>query len=89
MLKKGDKVAVVGLGGLGHMAVKIAAAMGAEVYHAQPLSRKSKGCRLSRRTSFRADHRSRKYENDLKGSYNLIIDTVSASHDYCGLFEIY
>jgi uncharacterized zinc-type alcohol dehydrogenase-like protein len=29
--KKGDKVGVVGLGGLGHMAVKIAAAMGAEV----------------------------------------------------------
>lgn len=30
-VKKGDKVAVVGLGGLGHMAVKIANAMGAEV----------------------------------------------------------
>jgi len=29
--KKGDKVAVVGLGGLGHMAVKLAASMGAEV----------------------------------------------------------
>ncbi|SRR5579883_141863 len=30
-IKPGDKVAVVGLGGLGHMAVKIAAALGAEV----------------------------------------------------------
>ncbi len=30
-VKAGDKVAVVGLGGLGHMAVKLAAAMGAEV----------------------------------------------------------
>jgi uncharacterized zinc-type alcohol dehydrogenase-like protein len=30
-IKAGDKVAVVGLGGLGHMAVKLAAAMGAEV----------------------------------------------------------
>ncbi len=29
--KKGDRVAVVGLGGLGHMAVKLAASMGAEV----------------------------------------------------------
>ena len=29
--KKGDRVGVVGLGGLGHMAVKLAAAMGAEV----------------------------------------------------------
>lgn len=30
-IKSGDKVAVIGLGGLGHMAVKLAAAMGAEV----------------------------------------------------------
>src|SRR5579862_9464050 len=29
--KPGDRVGVVGLGGLGHMAVKLAAAMGAEV----------------------------------------------------------
>ena len=31
-IKKGDKVGVVGIGGLGHLAVKIAAAKGAEVY---------------------------------------------------------
>lgn len=30
-VKRGDRVAVIGLGGLGHMAVQIAAAMGAEV----------------------------------------------------------
>ena len=30
-VKKGDKVAIIGLGGLGHMAVKFAHAMGAEV----------------------------------------------------------
>jgi uncharacterized zinc-type alcohol dehydrogenase-like protein len=30
-IKPGDKVAIVGLGGLGHMGVKLAAAMGAEV----------------------------------------------------------
>jgi uncharacterized zinc-type alcohol dehydrogenase-like protein len=30
-IKAGDKVAVIGLGGLGHMAVKLAAAMGADV----------------------------------------------------------
>lgn len=30
-IKQGDKVGIIGLGGLGHMAVKIAAAMGAEV----------------------------------------------------------
>jgi len=30
-VKAGDKVAVAGLGGLGHMAVKFAVAMGAEV----------------------------------------------------------
>jgi len=31
-ISKGDKVGVVGIGGLGHLAVKIAAAKGAEVY---------------------------------------------------------
>ena len=31
-LKKGDKVGVAGIGGLGHMAVKLAASKGAEVY---------------------------------------------------------
>lgn len=31
-IKKGDKVGVVGIGGLGHMAVKLAIAKGAEVY---------------------------------------------------------
>jgi len=31
-LKKGDKVGVVGIGGLGHMAIKIAVSKGAEVY---------------------------------------------------------
>jgi alcohol dehydrogenase (NADP+)/uncharacterized zinc-type alcohol dehydrogenase-like protein len=30
--KKGDKVGVAGIGGLGHMAVKLAVSMGAEVY---------------------------------------------------------
>jgi alcohol dehydrogenase (NADP+) len=31
-IKKGDKVAIAGIGGLGHLAVKIAVSMGAEVY---------------------------------------------------------
>jgi len=31
-LEKGDKVGVAGIGGLGHMAIKIAASKGAEVY---------------------------------------------------------
>jgi alcohol dehydrogenase (NADP+)/uncharacterized zinc-type alcohol dehydrogenase-like protein len=31
-IKKGDKVGVVGIGGLGHMAIKIAVSKGAEVY---------------------------------------------------------
>jgi uncharacterized zinc-type alcohol dehydrogenase-like protein len=31
-MKKGDKIGVVGIGGLGHMAVKLAVSKGAEVY---------------------------------------------------------
>ena len=55
---KGQKVGVVGLGGLGHMGVKLAAAMGAEVVALHHLARQDQGrappgrarCRASPRT---------------------------------------
>ena len=76
----GKKVAVVGLGGLGHMAVKIAHAMGAEVtVLSQSLKKQEDGLRLG------ADHYyATSDENtftDLAGSFDLIINTVSASID--------
>jgi len=76
----GKKVAVVGMGGLGHMAVKFAHAMGAEVtVLSQSLRKKEDGLRLG------ADHYFATSEEatftELAGTLDLIINTVSASVD--------
>ena len=83
----GKKVAVVGLGGLGHMAVKIAHAMGAEVtVLSQSLKKQEDGLRLG------ADHYyATSDENtftDLAGSFDLIINTVSASIDISSYLQL-
>jgi uncharacterized zinc-type alcohol dehydrogenase-like protein len=76
----GTKVAVVGLGGLGHMAVKIAHALGAEVtVLSQSLKKQEDGLRLG------ADHFYATSDPDtfteLAGRFDLIVNTVSASLD--------
>ncbi|MET9546577.1 MULTISPECIES: NAD(P)-dependent alcohol dehydrogenase [unclassified Streptomyces] len=73
----GKKIAVVGLGGLGHMAVKIAHAMGAEVtVLSQSLRKKADGERLG------ADHYYATSDDatfeQLAGSFDMILSTVSA-----------
>ncbi len=76
----GTRVAVVGLGGLGHMAVKLAHAMGADVtVLSQSLRKQEDGLRLgagayhatSDETTFAA----------LAGRFDLIVNTVSAGID--------
>jgi len=76
----GKKVAVVGLGGLGHMAVKLAHAMGAEVtVLSQSLKKKDDGLRLG------ADHYHATSDpgtfEQLAGAFDLIVNTVSARLD--------
>ncbi|MEU5425395.1 NAD(P)-dependent alcohol dehydrogenase [Streptomyces olivoreticuli] len=76
----GKKVAVVGLGGLGHMGVKIAHAMGAEVtVLSQSLRKKDDGERLG------ADHFHATSDpatfTSLAGTFDLIVNTVSADLD--------
>jgi uncharacterized zinc-type alcohol dehydrogenase-like protein len=76
----GKKVAIVGMGGLGHLAVKIAHAMGAEVtVLSQTLSKKDDGIRLG------ADHYYATSDEstfaNLAGSFDLIINTISAPVD--------
>ncbi|CAA9276972.1 MAG: Alcohol dehydrogenase [uncultured Arthrobacter sp.] len=83
----GRKVAVVGLGGLGHMAVKLAHAMGAEVtVLSQSLKKQEDGLKLG------ADHYyATSDENtftDLAGSFDLIINTVSAPLDISAYLEL-
>ncbi|GIH80069.1 dehydrogenase [Planobispora longispora] len=76
----GKKVAVVGLGGLGHLAVKIAHAMGAEVtVLSQSLKKQEDGLRLG------ADHYHATSDPgtfaQLTGRFDLIVNTVSARID--------
>ncbi|MEU6656755.1 NAD(P)-dependent alcohol dehydrogenase [Streptomyces sp. NPDC046900] len=77
----GKKVAVLGLGGLGHMAVKLAHAMGAEVsVLSQSLRKKDDGLKLG------ADHyyatSDPKTFEELRGTFDLIVSTVSAPLDF-------
>ncbi|WP_405869738.1 MULTISPECIES: NAD(P)-dependent alcohol dehydrogenase [unclassified Streptomyces] len=73
----GKKVAILGMGGLGHMGVKIAHALGAEVtVLSQSLRKKDDGLKLG------ADHYYATSDEDtfkeLKGTFDLILSTVSA-----------
>lgn len=74
----GKKVAIVGLGGLGHMGVKIAHAMGAEVtVLSQTLRKQDDGLRLG------ADHfyatSDESTFTELAGTFDLIVNTTSAN----------
>ncbi|PKW26132.1 NAD(P)-dependent alcohol dehydrogenase [Phycicoccus duodecadis] len=73
----GKKVAVVGMGGLGHMGVKIAVALGAEVtVLSQTLSKEEDG-RAFGATDYRATSDEQTFK-DLRGQFDLILCTVSA-----------
>jgi alcohol dehydrogenase (NADP+) len=77
----GKKVAIIGLGGLGHMGVKLAHAFGAEVtVLSQSLKKQADGMRLG------ADHFHATSDpatfTKLKGSLDLIICTVSTGIDW-------
>ncbi|HEX4652671.1 MAG TPA: NAD(P)-dependent alcohol dehydrogenase [Candidatus Udaeobacter sp.] len=77
---RGHKVAVLGLGGLGHMAVKFASAFGAKV---TVLSRSPKKQRDAKRMGA-ADFvltSDRDKTQALGSRFDFIVDTVSAGHD--------
>jgi uncharacterized zinc-type alcohol dehydrogenase-like protein len=77
---EGMKVAIVGLGGLGHVAVKIAAAMGAEVtVLSQTLSKQEDGLRFGAKHYYATSERDT-FEQ-LENSFDLILNTVSANLD--------
>ena len=86
----GKKIAVVGMGGLGHMGVKLAHAMGADVtVLSQSLSKKEDGLKLG------ADHYYATADAEtftkLAGTFDLILCTVSAEIDwnaYLGLLKV-
>jgi uncharacterized zinc-type alcohol dehydrogenase-like protein len=79
-VKEGSKVGIVGLGGLGHMGVKIAASMGADVTVFSTSPSKEQDARQLGAHNFVV---TRDPENmkALAGQYDFILDTVSAAHD--------
>ena len=79
----GSKVAVIGLGGLGHMAVKQAAAMGAEVTVLSTSDRKKADAERmgARHFLINTDKAAMKAAGE---SFDLIINTVSATHEIAG-----
>ncbi len=79
--KAGDRVAVVGLGGLGHMAVKLASSMGAEVTVLSTSRSKEADARRLGAAAFEPTREEGSFEK-LQGRFDLVIDTVSAPHDY-------
>ena len=83
----GTKVAVVGMGGLGHLAVKLAHAMGAYVtVLSQTLSKRDDGLRLGA-DAYYATSDSDTFD-DLANSIDLIINTVSAAIDLDGYLRL-
>ncbi len=85
----GKKVAVIGLGGLGHLGVKIAHAQGAEVtVLSQSLRKQEDGLKLGA-DHFHATSDPATFEQ-LAGTFDLILNTVSANLDmdaYLGLLK--
>lgn len=86
----GTRLAVIGLGGLGHMGVKLGAAMGAEVtVLSQSLKKMEDGLRLGARNYYATADRDT-FRN-LRASFDLILNTVSANlklGDYLELLDV-
>ena len=84
------RLGVIGLGGLGHMAVKLGAAMGAEVsVLSQSLKKMEDGLRLGAKHYHATDDR--EVFKKLRNSFDIILNTVSADLDlrrYLGLLDL-
>ncbi|MFW0778802.1 NAD(P)-dependent alcohol dehydrogenase [Rossellomorea marisflavi] len=83
----GKKVAIVGMGGLGHMAVKIANAMGAEVtVLSQTLNKEEDGLAFGAKEYYAT--KDPETFDKLEGRFDLIINTVSANIDIDAYFSL-
>jgi uncharacterized zinc-type alcohol dehydrogenase-like protein len=78
---KGHKVGVLGLGGLGHMAVKLAVSFGAEVTMLSTSPSKEADAKRLGAHSFALTKDPQQLKR-LTKYFDFIIDTVSADHDY-------
>lgn len=78
---KGHKLAVVGLGGLGHMGVKFGVAFGAEVTVLSTSASKEEAAKELGAHHFVVTKDAAQVEA-VKGTFDFILDTVSADHDF-------
>ncbi|MBK8309713.1 MAG: NAD(P)-dependent alcohol dehydrogenase [Chitinophagaceae bacterium] len=78
---KGSRVGVLGLGGLGHMGVKIAVAMGAEVTMLSHTASKEVDAKRLGAHQFVLTSDAEQVKK-VTGYFDFILDTVSADHDY-------
>lgn len=79
-VKEGDKVAVVGLGGLGHMAVKLAKAMGAVVTVLTTSPDKADAARANGASDVIVSTNAESMKA-ASGHFSLVIDTVPVTHE--------
>lgn len=84
--KKGSKVGVVGLGGLGHMAIKIAKAMGAEVTVFSTSESKQADAKKLGAKNFVISKDPKNFEA-YASKLDLIINTVSAKQDFSSYMD--
>ncbi|TMM31203.1 NAD(P)-dependent alcohol dehydrogenase [Polaribacter aestuariivivens] len=79
-IKKGDKVGIIGLGGLGHMGIKFASAMGAETYMITTSEEKSADAKKLGADDVIIS----KNKDEMKkhtGSFDFLLNTVPVKHD--------
>lgn len=89
-VKEGQKVAVVGLGGLGHMGVQIAAAKGADVTVISRTSRKADEAKELGASRTLATTEEEDFFKKHRGEFDLILSTISAEYDleaYLGMLK--
>ena len=86
-IKSGDQVAILGLGGLGHMGVKIAKAMGAKVTVLSHSASKQADALALGADDFVVTSDTSAFTKNIK-RFDFILDTVSAQHDYNAYLEL-
>ena len=79
-VKEGSKVAVVGLGGLGHMAIKLAKGLGADVTLFSRTPGKEKDAKILGANTVIISTDEAQMQS-VKGKFDLIIDTVPYTHN--------
>ncbi len=78
-VKRGMRVGVVGMGGLGHMGVKLAASMGAHVTVFSRTKKKLKDARRFGAKDFVVENDQKAFA-ERANTFDFILDTVSAAH---------